>query len=58
MTGADADAIRAVARTARAPEDLPAADSLFAEVASVFGLRADAGYERARAVSDAIDLPR
>ena len=58
MTGADADAVREVARTARTPNELPPADEVFGNVAAVFGLRAQAGYERARTLGDAIDVRR
>ena len=58
MTGADADAVRNVARTGRSADELAPPDELYAQVASVFGLRADAGYERAGALADAIELPR
>lgn len=58
LTGADPEAVRARARTARTPEELPPADELLADLASVFGLVVERGYEQARAHPDAIDLPR
>jgi hypothetical protein len=38
LTGADPARVRAVARTARAPEELPPADELAAELAEVLGV--------------------
>jgi hypothetical protein len=59
LTGADAEAVRAVARTARSPAELPPARELLAELARVFALPgAEHGYEQARAEPGAIDLPR
>lgn len=59
LTGADAEAVRAVARTARAPAELPPARELLAELARVFALPgAEHGYEDARAEPGAVDLPR
>lgn len=59
LTGADAEAVRAVARTAQAPAELPPARELLAELARVFALPgAEHGYEQARAEPGAIDLPR
>jgi hypothetical protein len=59
LTGADADAIRDTARTARSPDELPPADQLLRSLASVFGLTgADHGYDRARERPDAIQLRR
>ena len=59
LTGADAEAIRATARTATSPAELPPARELLAELARVFVLAgAEHGYEQARAEPGAIDLPR
>ncbi len=59
LTGADAEAIRATARTAKSPAELPPARELLAELARVFALPgAEHGYESARAEPGAIDLPR
>jgi hypothetical protein len=59
LTGADAEAIRATARTGRAPEELPPAGELLAAIARVFALPgAEHGYEGARETPGAIDLPR
>jgi hypothetical protein len=59
LTGADAEAIRATARTATSPAELPPARELLAELARVFVLPgAEHGYEHARAEPGAIDLPR
>jgi aminoglycoside 6'-N-acetyltransferase I len=38
LTGADPNRVRAVARTAKSPEDLPAADQLYAQLAEVLGV--------------------
>jgi hypothetical protein len=59
LTGADAEAVRAVARTARAPKELPPADELLASLAAVFGLpSAERRYEQSRREPGAIDIPR
>jgi hypothetical protein len=59
LTGAEAEAVRAVARTAQSPAELPPARELLGELARVFALPgAEHGYERAGAESGAIDLPR
>jgi len=48
MTGADAEAIRATARTAADPADLPPASELIVDIANLFGLpAAHGGYEQA-----------
>jgi hypothetical protein len=48
LTGANAGAVRAVARTADTPEELPPADELIAELAQVLGLEGgDYGFETA-----------
>lgn len=47
MTGASADAVREAARTARSPEELPAAPDLLARIGELFGLGAAHGYEAA-----------
>jgi hypothetical protein len=38
LTGADAERLRAVARTAQYPEELPPADELYAQLADVLGV--------------------
>jgi hypothetical protein len=59
LTGADPDAVRDVARTARAPEELRPAGELLTALADVFSLAGgDHGYARARETPGAIDLPR
>jgi hypothetical protein len=59
LTGADPDAVRETARTGRAPEDLPPARELLAEIATLFSLPgATHGYPEAREAEGAIDLPR
>ncbi len=59
LTGADPDAVRETARTARAPEELPPAPELLAEIATLFSLPgATHGYPEAREADGAIDLPR
>jgi hypothetical protein len=59
LTGADADAIREVARTGRSPDELPPAGELLAALAAVFTVPGGSyGYERARGEAGAIDLPR
>ena len=58
-TGADADAVRATARTGRSPEELPAADAMLAELARLFGVpQAAHGYPEAAEREDAIVVPR
>jgi ribosomal protein S18 acetylase RimI-like enzyme len=55
LTGADPNAVRAVARTARSPDDLPPAPELLAELARVFGVEgADHGYPEARELPNAL----
>jgi hypothetical protein len=55
LTGAEAASVRAVARTAASPDELPPADELLAELASVLGLEgAAAGFEAARQVDGAV----
>jgi hypothetical protein len=52
LTGADPARIRAVARTAESPEELPPAEELIGAIAAAIGLEgADYGFEQAR------DLP-
>jgi hypothetical protein len=59
LTGGDADAIRATARTASAPERLPPAQELLAELARLFGLpQATHGYAAAVDEPDAIVISR
>jgi hypothetical protein len=55
LTGADAGAIRRVARTADSPVDLPPAEELIAELAAVLGLNgADYGFETAAELDGAV----
>jgi hypothetical protein len=59
LTGADADAVRATARTAIAPEELPSAAELVADLARLFGIpQASFGYASARGQPDAIPVER
>ncbi len=41
LTGADREEVRRVARTAASPADLPPAEELYRELATVMGLEAD-----------------
>jgi hypothetical protein len=59
LTGADPADVRAVVRTAKVPEDLPRPRELVAQVARVLGVQGgEQGYDEARAIPGAIDLPR
>ena len=59
LTGADHDAVRATARTAESPPELPPAPELLAEIARLFGVdRGAHGYARAVEDPDAIALAR
>jgi len=59
LTGADAEAVRATARTAANPAELPPADELLASLARVFGLAgAGQGYAAALADRDAVAVRR
>jgi hypothetical protein len=59
LTGANADAIRATARTGRSPEELPPADELLRSLASVLSVAGgEHGYEEARGIAGAIEIPR
>ena len=59
LTGAEAEAVRQRARTARSAEELPASTELLASLAAVFGLPgAEHGYEQARETPGAIELLR
>lgn len=59
LTGADADAVRATARTARSPEELPPAPGLLAELARLFAVpQAAHGYPEALEEPGAVALPR
>lgn len=59
LTGADPDAVRAIARTASSPVELPPAAELLAELARLFGLpQAADGYPEAAEREDAIVIPR
>jgi hypothetical protein len=59
LTGADADAVRATARTATAPEELPSAAELAAELGRLFGIpHSSLTYRGASAEPDAIPVER
>jgi hypothetical protein len=59
LTGAELDAVRAAARTARSPDELPPADELLAGLAGVFHIpRAAHGYAQAREADGAIEISR
>ena len=59
LTGADPDAVRAIARTAGSPAELPPAAELLAELARLFGIpQAENGYPEASDQPDAIVIPR
>jgi hypothetical protein len=59
LTGADADAVRATARTATAPEELQPASQLVAELGRLFGIpQAGLDYPGASAEQDAIPVER
>jgi hypothetical protein len=59
LTGAEPEAVRVAARTARSPTELPAASNLLEDLAGVFAVpRGAFGYEQAVALDDAIELPR
>ncbi|HEV3407921.1 MAG TPA: hypothetical protein VG079_04455 [Gaiellaceae bacterium] len=59
LTGADAADVRAVVRTAKVVEDLPLPRELVRQVARVLGVQGgEHGYDDARAIPGAIDLPR
>jgi hypothetical protein len=59
LTGADPDAVRAVARTGKSPEELPPARELLAELARLFGVPQGAhGYAEAGELADALVVPR
>ncbi|HXV34979.1 MAG TPA: hypothetical protein VD769_13305 [Gaiellaceae bacterium] len=59
LTGADPDAVRAVARTAASPAELPPAAELLTELAGLFGFpQAAHGYPEAAGRDDAIVIPR
>ncbi|HJS70861.1 MAG TPA: hypothetical protein VJ744_08630 [Gaiellaceae bacterium] len=59
LTGADADAIRATARTAMAPEELPPPAELVADLGRLFGLpQASLDYAGASAEQDAMPVER
>jgi hypothetical protein len=59
LTGADPDAVRAVAHTAASPAELPPSAGLLAELAGLFGVpQAAHGYSEAAGRADAIVIPR
>jgi ribosomal protein S18 acetylase RimI-like enzyme len=57
LTGGDPERIRAVARTATSPSELPPASDMLAELAATLGLGGGAhGYQEAREVKGAIEI--
>jgi hypothetical protein len=59
LTGAEPAKIRAVARTAASVHELPPAPELAEQIAAVIGIEgAGYGYEQARSLPGAVDLPR
>ena len=59
LTGADADAVRALARTATSPVELPPAPELLAELARLFGVpQATHGYPEAGELEGAMVILR
>lgn len=59
LTGADPDAVRAVARTTKSPDELPPAPELLAELARLFGVpQAAYGFPAAGERPDAIVISR
>ncbi|MEO8291379.1 MAG: hypothetical protein ABI649_10350 [Gaiellaceae bacterium] len=59
LTGADPSQVRAVARTAAGPQELPPAAELVVQIAAVLGVEgAEHGYAEARTIPGALDLPR
>jgi hypothetical protein len=59
MTGADGDAVRATARTGRAPEELAPPAELLTELSRLFGIpQAAHGYPEATQLPDAIAIAR
>jgi [ribosomal protein S18]-alanine N-acetyltransferase len=59
MTGADPARVRAVARTAASPADLPPAEELVAQVGELLGLAgAELGYGEALELPDALRIER
>jgi hypothetical protein len=59
MTGAEAEQVRAMAKTAERPEDLPTATELLASLADLFGVPgARSGYAEAREAPDAVAVAR
>lgn len=59
LTGADADAVRATARTAASPAELPPAAEMLADLARLFGIpQASHGYREAAALPGATVIPR
>jgi hypothetical protein len=59
LTGADPDAVRAVARTGRSPEELPPAQELLADLARLFGVpQGGHGYAEAGEQDGALAIPR
>lgn len=59
LTGADADAVRATARTAGSPTELPPATEMLADLSRLFGIpQATHGYPEAAGLPGATVIPR
>ena len=59
MTGADLESVRAIAKTARTPDELQAAGALLAQLAQAFGIERGAhGYGEAATAPGAISVRR
>jgi hypothetical protein len=59
LTGADPAEVRRVALTAASPHDLPPADELAGVLGALLGVEGgDHGYERAREIPAAVEVPR
>ena len=59
MTGADLESVRAIARTAKSPAELPSPTELLSKLARAFGIERGAhGYGQAASAPGAIDIPR
>ena len=57
LTGADAPAVRTVARTALAPAELPPAPELLAQIAEIFGIEgAEHGYDGAQSIDGGVAI--
>jgi hypothetical protein len=59
LTGADAAEVRRVILTAKSPGELPPPDELAGTIGSLLGVEGgDHGYDRAREIPGAVDVPR